>query len=92
VPPARGRPGRGAEGVSVADQSAARGTRPADPAAEDPTAGGRAGDDGAGLVVDVDELEPYRGGGRSVVDMASSSRTSAAAGGRNRGGWVTFTR
>jgi hypothetical protein len=66
--PARGRPGRGAEGVSVANPSAARGTRPADPAA-----GGQAGD-ADGLVVHVDELE------------------AALGGGRNRGGWVTFTR
>ncbi len=54
--------------------------------------GGRAGDDDAGEVLDVDELEAELGGGRNVVDLASSYRTSATAGGRNRRGWVTFTR
>jgi hypothetical protein len=79
VPPARGRPGRGANTVSVANRSAARGTRPAAPAAEDLAVGGQAGDVDDGLVVDVDELEADLSGGRNMVDLISSCRTSAAA-------------
>jgi len=66
MPPVRGHPARGAEAIG----GATRGTRPADPAAEDPAVRGQAVDDDDGVLVIIPAqlVQDLRSGGRADDD------------------------